>query len=97
MTSDTHSEPSAPARRRPRLYRTVLSLAIAAIVAAWLPFSVLYAEALNKRPAPIVITTTGGHRVVATRTSGGAPASQTQSIAVGQPTAAPAPVATRTS
>jgi hypothetical protein len=52
----------------------MLSLAIAAIVAAWLPFSVFYMNALNKRAAPIslvsrphsgsgtvrVITTTSG-------------------------------------
>jgi hypothetical protein len=38
---------------------TVLSLAITAIAATWLPFSVLYISALSKRPitTPAVTTT----------------------------------------
>ena len=44
------SNPNAPtSRRRPSLHRTVLSLVIAAVVAAWLPFSMFYITALNKR------------------------------------------------
>jgi hypothetical protein len=34
-------------RRRPSLYRTVLSIAVAALIAAWLPFSVLYVTAVH--------------------------------------------------
>jgi hypothetical protein len=38
---------------RPSLYRYVVSLGIAAIVATWLPFSFLYINALSQRPAAI--------------------------------------------
>jgi hypothetical protein len=47
------STPPPPRRRtspRPSLYVTILSLAVAAIAATWLPFSVLYISALSKRP-----------------------------------------------
>jgi hypothetical protein len=47
-----------PGHRRRSLYRTVLSLAIAALVAAWLPFSVLYVTALNKRSTPMTAIST---------------------------------------
>ena len=61
QTPPTNKSASTPAstpsrtapRRRPRLYRTLLSLAVAALAAAWLPFSVFYIAALNKR-APTV-------------------------------------------
>lgn len=54
MTDHTPSTPPAPApRRRPSLYRTVLSLGVAAIAATWLPFSFLYINALNKHPAVV--------------------------------------------
>lgn len=85
----TRTRQSTNPRRHARpLYRTVLSLAIAAVVAAWLPFSVMYVTALHKRPASVtaisapgatrsttrVITTaSGAARVVAVN---GAPASQ---------------------
>lgn len=89
-----------PRRRGRSLYRTVLSLAVAAIVAAWLPFSVMYVTALHKRPATVtaisapganrsttrVITTaSGATRVVAVN---GSPAAQT---------IVPTPVVTRDS
>ena len=66
----------------------MLSLAIAAVVAAWLPFTVMYVTALHKRPATVtaisapgatrsttrVITTaSGATRVVAVN---GSPAAQ---------------------
>ncbi len=62
---------NAPARRR--LYRTVLSLAVAAVVAAWLPFTVFYVTALNHTPPAQVASLTYSHgtRIVTTRTSGG--------------------------
>lgn len=62
---------NAPARRP--LYRTVLSLAVAALVAAWLPFTVFYVTALNHKLAPQVasLTHSNGKRIVTTRTSGG--------------------------
>ena len=89
-----------PRSRGRSLYRTVLSLAIAAIVAAWLPFTVMYVTALHKHPATVsaisapgatssptrVITTaSGATRVVAVN---GAPAAQAF---------APTPVVTRDS
>jgi hypothetical protein len=79
---------STKPRRRRSLYRTVLSLAVAAVVAAWLPFTVMYVTALHKRPATVtaisapgatrsttrVITTaSGATRVIAVN---GSPAAQ---------------------
>lgn len=52
----------------------MLSLAIAALVAAWLPFSMLYVTALNKRNTPIALVSTprasGGPARVITSASG---------------------------
>ena len=70
-------------RRKPSLYRTVLSIAIAALVAAWLPFSVLYINALSKHPATTATTVAG------TQPASGAGSSQ--------PAKALTPVTTRTS
>ena len=90
----------AAGRSRPRLYRTIVGLALAAIVAAWLPFSMFYVAALDKRPttvtaitAPhpsagtprVVTTASGATRLVSTPTG----ATVTHS--------APTPVVTRTS
>ncbi len=50
--TDTTNRP----RSRPALYRTVLSLAVAALVAAWIPFSVFYVSALNTHSAPTAIS-----------------------------------------
>jgi hypothetical protein len=59
MTEQTPATPARPAaRRRPSLYRTVLSLGIAAIAATWLPFSFLYINALSKRAATVTATRT---------------------------------------
>jgi hypothetical protein len=77
-------------RRRP-LYRTVLSLAVAALVAAWLPFTVFYVTAVHHPPAAQVssVTYSHGQQIVTTRTSGGqtvrvpaspAAAAQTQTL-----------------
>jgi hypothetical protein len=62
---------NTPARRS--LYRTVLSLAVAALVAAWLPFSVFYVTALSHKPPAQIASLTHSHgkRIVTTRTSGG--------------------------
>jgi hypothetical protein len=82
MTDQT--PPKAPprgARRRASLYRTVLSLGIAAIVAAWLPFSVLYINALSNRVATVKATSP----------------IRTASAPAGQPATTLTPVATRTS
>ena len=61
------------ARGRRPLYRTILSLAVAALVAVWLPFTVFYVSALHHRPAAQVasVTYSHGRPVVITRTSGG--------------------------
>jgi hypothetical protein len=87
-------------RRRPSLHRTVLSLVIAAVVAAWLPFSMFYITALNKRVTNVsAITaphsTTGTARVITTASGA------TQLVAAKSSTGAtagpPAPVTTRAS
>ena len=76
-------------RRGRSLYRTVLSLAVAAVVAAWLPFSVLYVTALHHRPAAVsaislphptsrttrvITTSSGATRVVAANGPAATPA-----------------------
>jgi hypothetical protein len=50
--------PTQAARRRPSLYRTVLSLGIAAIAATWLPFSFLYINALSHHATTVSTTQT---------------------------------------
>ncbi|MGZ4198420.1 MAG: hypothetical protein ACXVVQ_07295 [Solirubrobacteraceae bacterium] len=85
----TRKRPSTKSRRRRSLSRTVLSLAVAAVVAAGLPFTVMYVTALHKRPATVtaisapgttrsttrVITTaSGATRVIAVNGSPGAQA-----------------------
>jgi hypothetical protein len=64
-------------RRGSPLYRRVLSLGIAAVVAAWLPFSVLYVSALSNRAATV-------SAVYAPRAAGGAPARQLVTTASGR-------------
>ncbi len=72
------------------LYRTVLGLAVAAIVAATLPFSLMYVQAMTNHA---VVTWRSGHAVITTRTSGG----QTTRIVAGRPTAQSIPVSTHSS
>ena len=66
--------------RKTALYRTVLSIAVAALVAAWLPFSVLYVTAVTQHTvaaakAGTALPTAGGRHAapsptpVTTRTS----------------------------
>jgi cytoskeletal protein RodZ len=102
----TQSTPVArTGRRRPSLYRTVLSLGIAAVVAVWLPFSMFYITAVNKRATPVsmisaphsttgttrvVTTTSGATQVVSASASNGAASTGTRA-------ATPIPVSTRTS
>ncbi len=62
----------APRRRRPRVYRTVLGLALAALLAAWLPFSILYVNAVTNHA--LVASKTGS--VIRTATSGAGQAAQ---------------------
>lgn len=78
MQTNTPRTPST--RSRPSLYRTVLSLAVAALVAVSLPFSVFYASAVNKYTAATAISTPasqstgaqGGSRPVVITTASGA-------------------------
>lgn len=56
------------------MYRRVLSLGAAAIVAAWLPFSVMYIDAVNKQATPVAAITaphsSGGATRLVTTASG---------------------------
>jgi hypothetical protein len=88
-------------RRRSSLYRRVLSLGAAAIIAAWLPFSVMYISAVNKQATSVVAISAphpvGGSTRVVTTASG-----STRVVAANGPTtpgtaAAPTPVTTRVS
>ena len=82
MTEPAQPGGSAGPRRRQRLYRTVLSIAVAALVAAWLPFSILYINALSKHAAVVAKAGSAAQRAGA----GGR-----------QPVQSLAPVTTRTS
>lgn len=107
MTKQTASDPGSRStsvartrRRRPSLYRTVLSLAIAAVVAAWLPFSVFYIAALNKRVTSVSAiiaspSTTGTTRLVTT--ASGATQLVAANSATGAAVKVPAPIATHAS
>ena len=87
-------------RRRPSLYRTVLSLGIAAVVAAWLPFSMFYITALNKR-ATSVSTISAPHSTIGTAHVVTTASGATQLVAANSSTGAtagtPTPVTTRAS
>lgn len=91
MTEPTHV-------RRP-LYRTVLSLGIAALVAAWLPFTVLYVTALRHKPAAQItsVTYSHGRPTIVTRTSGGQTITTAAGSTTGQQAPAVQPVTTRAS
>jgi hypothetical protein len=83
--------PARAAAARPSLYRRVLSLGVAAIVAAWLPFSVMYVSALNRHATPVVAVSTphnGGATRVITTASGA-----TRVVPAGGSTASAAPAA----
>lgn len=102
----TRSTPVArTGRRRRSLYRTVLSLAIAAVVAAWLPFSMFYITAVNKQATPVSAisaphSTTGTTRVVTTASGATqvvSASASTGAASTGTRAATPIPVSTRTS
>lgn len=87
MTEEASSKPVVrAARRRASLYRRVLSIAVAAVVAAWLPFSVLYVSALGNRAATV-------SAVHAPRAGSGAPTRQVVTTASGRVVSPPPPVA----
>lgn len=88
---------ATPPRRRP-LYRTVLGVAIAALMAAWLPFTVMYVTAINQRASVAVATWKSGHPVLSTKTSGGGVIPTSTPVAAAtQAKPAPAAVVTRAS
>ena len=105
MTDHTPPTPptrsrSAAAHPRPRLYRTVLGLALAAIIAAWLPFSMFYVAALDKRP-PTVAAITAPHASAGTPRVVTTASGATRLVSTGTPApvthAALSPVITRPS
>jgi hypothetical protein len=107
MTDQTTSNPRARSRaaatagrRRRSLYRAVLSLTIAAVIAAWLPFSVMYVTALQKRPATVTAISVPGSTRSTTRlitTASGATRVVPASGVSGPQSVAPIPVVTRDS
>jgi hypothetical protein len=93
MTDRTDSRAARKRARFSSLYRSVLGLALAAVVAAWLPFSVFYFNALSKRVTSVpalsvpyshattthlVTTASGATRVVASNSA--SPASATAGV-----------------
>ena len=111
MTEQPAANPQTPstpvartARRRPSLYRTVLSLGIAAVVAAWLPFSMFYITAVNQRATPVSAisaphSTVGKTRVVTTASGATqvvSPSASTGPGSTGTRAATPIPVSTQT-
>lgn len=89
-----HPIPSHDRRRGRSLHRTVLSITVAAVMAAALPFSVFYVNAVTHpavssvKAGVTVRTTSSGSRQLVAST---APASSTA------PVSSPAPIRTRTS
>ena len=57
MTETPPTHRSVSDRRKPALHRTVLGIVVAALVAAWLPFSILYIDALSRHTAVVTTTT----------------------------------------
>lgn len=81
MTETPPHNPPARRHPRPQLYRTVLAIAVAALVAAWLPFSILYINALTN------------HAVAAAKVTH----SLSAGTSSGQPGHSPPPIRTRVS
>jgi hypothetical protein len=79
----------------------VLSLGVAAIVAAWLPFSVMYITAVNKQATPVAAITAphsgGAATRVITTASGATRVLAANGSTAPSATAALAPVTTRVS
>jgi hypothetical protein len=82
-------------RMKPRrsLFRTVLSLGVAALVAAWLPFLVLYGGASAPRTA-VVTTVSGNQRAVIVTSASG---TRSTVLASAAPSGQPTLVSTRSS
>jgi hypothetical protein len=102
MTERQPSSPTTRSRSRRRsLYRTVLGLAVAALVAASLPFSVLYATAVNVRPTPVAVIgaphASGGTTRVVTTASGATRVVPATASAGATATQSAAPITTRVS
>ena len=89
MTDRPPPKSSAPRRGRRRVYRTALGIALAALLAAWLPFSIFYVNALTHHA--LVVATKSGP-VLRTTASGAVQPAQP-----GQPAPAAVPVSTRAS
>ena len=92
--------PVRAAAARRRLFRRVLSLGVAAIVAAWLPFSVIYISALNRHATPVVAVSAarnGGATRVVTTASGATRVVSAGGSASSTAPAAVTPVSTHTS
>ena len=90
------STPSPP-RRRPPLYRAVLGVAIAALLAAWLPVTVMYVNALDKRAAATAVVWKSGHPVLTTKTSGGTVVQTSAPATAAKPAQTPVSITTRSS
>jgi hypothetical protein len=95
MTNPTPTT-TTPPRRRSSLYRTVLGVAVAALLAAWLPFSVMYVNAVQKS-AVASVTLKAGHPVLTTKTSGGQVVQTAAPASAGKPVQTAVPVTTRAS
>lgn len=93
-------KPTNPRRHARSLYRTVLSLAIAAVVAAWLPFTAMYVTALHKPAASVAAISAPGAARSTTRvitTASGATRVVTVNGAAASQAIVPTPVAIRDS
>jgi hypothetical protein len=105
--------PAGPGRpSRSPLYRTVLSLAVAAIIAASIPFAALYGRAVQNQSAAVatlpvsagpstgtttrIVTTASGARIAQTVPVTGSGASGA-SVSAAPSAAAAVPISTRTS
>jgi hypothetical protein len=79
----------------------VLSLGAAAIIAAWLPFSVMYVTAVNKQATPVVAIGAphpgGTSTRVVTTASGATRVVATNATTAPGATVSPTPVTTRVS
>ena len=88
----TNSTPQTGGRRTHSLYRAVLSLAVAALVAASIPFAAIYVSTVQRPPALTalapsshagkvrLITTASGRQIAVPVSSNGSPAAATPII-----------------
>jgi hypothetical protein len=68
----------------------VLSVAVAALVAAWLPFSLFYIDALSKHAASVATSSLSASTTTTSKPAAGKPAAVQTGLS-------PTPVVTRTS